>query len=241
MSQRDVLIVGISGCSSSGKTTIAKLIAELLPGATLIHEDDFFKHDDEIPLNKKFGVKDWDCPEALDLDLFGQELDHIKATGKISAKLVHNNNVDDVSRFCVSKETKETLRKEFNAFEAASDVHVVVVDGFMMFHDPKIACKFDRKLLIRAPYASLKSRRAARSGYQTLDSFWIDPPFYFDEFVYKSYAKNHASLFEENDVEGRIRKNSGVQDYVNDDGMDINDALLWACHQIVSPLPSFSS
>lgn len=35
--------VGISGCSSSGKTSICKILLRLFPDSVVIHQDDFYK------------------------------------------------------------------------------------------------------------------------------------------------------------------------------------------------------
>ena len=43
MADSKALIVGISGCSSSGKTTLARLLHDIFPNAFILHEDDFYK------------------------------------------------------------------------------------------------------------------------------------------------------------------------------------------------------
>ncbi|CEP61821.1 ribosylnicotinamide kinase LALA0_S04e01464g [Lachancea lanzarotensis] len=233
MTAQKILLVGISGCSSSGKTTLAKIITNLIPSAVLLHEDDFFKHDEAIPFDEKFQVSNWDSPAALDLPLFRKELDHIRETGNISAQLIHNDNHDNNSGVSLNAQTQRKIEEKFDTAFRNSNVTVVIVDGFMMYHDAELSKKFDLKVLIRAPYITLKNRRAARSGYKTLESFWVDPPFYFDEFVYKSYRESHAHLFKNGDVEGKIKADSGVSDYMNDDSTDINEALMWLCDLIV--------
>lgn len=37
------LIVGLSGCSCSGKSTLARLLRDVFPGCLVVHEDDFYK------------------------------------------------------------------------------------------------------------------------------------------------------------------------------------------------------
>ncbi|SCV02852.1 LAME_0H05732g1_1 [Lachancea meyersii CBS 8951] len=234
MSAHKVLLVGISGCSSSGKTTLAKLITSLLPSAVLLHEDDFFKHDEDIPYDEKYQVSNWDSPDALDLALFRKELDYIKETGTISTELIHNNNHQNSRAVSLDADTQHAIVGKLAAAFKDSNTKVVVVDGFLMYHDAELSKKFDLKVLIRAPYSTLNKRRADRSGYQTLESFWIDPPFYFDEFVYKSYSECHAHLFEDDNVEGTLKENCGVHDYMNDDNAKIGEALLWLCDLIVS-------
>lgn len=230
--QKPVVLVGISGCSSSGKTTIAKLIATLVDNVVLIHEDDFYKHDDDVPINEKYQIKDWDSVEALDFPLFREELAQIKHTGQISTNLIHNNNVDDISKFQIDDEFISELRKMFK--DITDKMQLVLVDGFMLYNDDIIRSKFDLKILIRAPYDQLKKRRNARNGYQTLDSFWVDPPYYFDEFVYKSYSSTHGKLFLNNDVESEIdqERASDIKDFINCDDTPIHDTLQWVTKQI---------
>lgn len=44
---RKAVIVGISGCSSSGKTTLARMLRDIFPNTFILHEDDFYKNDKE--------------------------------------------------------------------------------------------------------------------------------------------------------------------------------------------------
>lgn len=41
------LIVAISGCSSSGKTTLARLLRDIFPNTFILHEDDFYRAETE--------------------------------------------------------------------------------------------------------------------------------------------------------------------------------------------------
>jgi uridine kinase len=50
MDQPRTIIVGISGCSSSGKTTLARLLRDMFPETFILHEDDFYKAESEYNL-----------------------------------------------------------------------------------------------------------------------------------------------------------------------------------------------
>lgn len=209
------------------------LAAKILPNSILLHEDDFYKHDEEVPIDPKYGIRLWDDPQALDFDLFEKELDTIKKTGRISQELIHNNNVDDLEKFKISEEFLSQLKQQFHSLDP--NMRIVIVDGFMIYNNPSIASKFDLKILIRAPYKVLKRRRAARPGYKTLDSYWVDPPYYFDEFVYKSYKEAHGRLFIDGDVEGNLDTScsNGIRDFMNDDSVPIEVAVKWVCEEIL--------
>lgn len=197
-----------------------------------MHEDDFYKHDNEIPFNEKRGISNWDSPEALDLALFKKELDSIKKTGQISSQLVHNNNVDDISKFHLDSNFLNRLKQKL--IPISKSAKIFLVDGFMVYNSPELTSRFDLKLFIRAPYEVLKARRNARPGYQTLDSYWIDPPYYFDEFVYDSYKNSHAYLFIDGDVEGVLNPRTAVdiKEFINDSQTPLTEALSWATNEI---------
>ncbi|KAK3345423.1 P-loop containing nucleoside triphosphate hydrolase protein [Neurospora tetraspora] len=75
------VVIGISGCSSSGKTTLARLLRDIFPNTFILHEDDFYKPESEIPM--KDGLANWDCPEALSIPDMTAALEHIRATGEL--------------------------------------------------------------------------------------------------------------------------------------------------------------
>jgi nicotinamide/nicotinate riboside kinase len=41
--RRKAVVVGISGCSSSGKTTLSRLLRDIFPNTFVLHEDDFYR------------------------------------------------------------------------------------------------------------------------------------------------------------------------------------------------------
>ncbi len=52
METRKAVVIGISGCSSSGKTTLARLLRDIFPGTFVLHEDDFYRPENEqVPMN----------------------------------------------------------------------------------------------------------------------------------------------------------------------------------------------
>lgn len=47
MGGQKAIIVGLSGCSSSGKTTLARLLRDIFPNSFVLHEDDFYRPEEE--------------------------------------------------------------------------------------------------------------------------------------------------------------------------------------------------
>jgi len=63
------LIVGVSGVSTGGKTTMAKALTSWLGrfGET-INQDDYYKPPSELPMNTFTGIPEFDEPESLRMD-----------------------------------------------------------------------------------------------------------------------------------------------------------------------------
>lgn len=82
ISLRDVRMVLIAGPSSSGKTTTMKRISSILRSRGYdpigLSTDDFFVDREDTPKNDK-GEYDYECLQAIDLELFNQTLQNLLA------------------------------------------------------------------------------------------------------------------------------------------------------------------
>lgn len=72
------LIVGIGGPSCSGKSFIARMLLQQNNHFVLIHQDDYYKRQDEIPKTPDGSYEDWDCLEAFDMDKMIQDVTLLK-------------------------------------------------------------------------------------------------------------------------------------------------------------------
>lgn len=202
------VLIGVSGVSSSGKTTLARLLRDILPDTFILHEDDFYKTDQEIPVNDE-GLQDWDCLESLDLDALEKALGFIKTNGQLPPNLESKEDLNAVGDSKVDKqrvaELKSHARKQT---DEKPKLPIVIIDGFLLFSQDMqhIRDLFDVKLFLRATHKTVKQRREARTGYVTLEGFWEDPPGYVDKVVWANYAKEHAFLFENGNVEGNLKE-----------------------------------
>lgn len=208
-SKRPVLLVGISGPSSSGKTTVSRLLRDIFPGTFILHLDDFYLTDAEIPV--KDGIQDWDCLESLDLQGLRAALTHIKEHGRSPPSLVSKEDQNSVGQHGVDPATADRLKKDIEELVKQCDwkTPIAIVDGFLLFSESMADIRqlFDVKLFLRTSYDTAKMRREARSGYVTLEGFWEDPPGYVDRIVWPNYVKDHAFLFEGRDVHAELNDN----------------------------------
>ena len=204
--KQKAILVGVSGVSSSGKTTLARLLRDIFPRTFILHEDDFYKTDTEIPVNSE-GVQDWDCLGSINLPDLEKALDYIKSHGNLPTWLDSKEDQNSVGESGVRKERiAELKRQAHDSFSDDQGTRIAIIDGFLLFSEEMKSIRelFDVKVFLRTDYKTAKSRREARSGYVTLEGFWEDPPGYVDNIVWPNYVKEHAFLFEDGNVEGSL-------------------------------------
>lgn len=232
------LLVGISGPSSSGKTTLSRLLRDIFPQKQLsiVHLDDFYLTDTEIPV--KNGIQDWDCLESLDLKGLENALLHIKQHGKSPDWLVSKEDQNSVGEHGVSERVVGELSREVEALlqehPNCKERRICIVDGFLLFSEEMRAIRelFDVRMFLRTSYETAKKRREARSGYVTLEGFWEDPPGYVDQIVWPNYVKDHRFLFEDEDVDGElddeVLEKRGIWGMPREAEGDMEVCLRWA-------------
>jgi len=128
------LIIGIAGGTGSGKTTVAKKIAQALPQAsvTFLDMDGYYRNLAHLPMDERRQVN-WDHPEAFDLDLFVSHLKQL-ARGEPVEKPVYD--------FTTHVRSSRT--------ERITPADVIVVDGILLFVDERVRALCDVKVFVDA-------------------------------------------------------------------------------------------
>lgn len=129
----DVKIIGISGGSGSGKTTIVKKISESVRDFVFIPQDSYYKSA-EYMTNENITAFNFDHPDAFDTDLIFEHLTALKARRAVDMPrydFVHHRRMD------------ETVRVE--------PKKLVVFEGIMVFFDKRVRDLLDLKLFVDTP------------------------------------------------------------------------------------------
>ncbi|KAI1364644.1 nicotinamide riboside kinase 1 [Xylaria arbuscula] len=230
---RKAIVVGISGASSSGKTTLARLLRDVFPHSFILHEDDFYRAETELP--SKHGLLDWDCEEALNFDNMERALEHICAEGTFPPFVDSKEDQNSVGKHTVPESAISAAKARVEAWLApgqpghtifpssssssassplastSANLRLCILDGFLLFGpNPPLQRITDElldiKLFLTVSRQRATKRREARDGYITLEGFWADPPGYVDKIVWPNYAESHAWLFEGGDVENGLNE-----------------------------------
>ncbi|KAJ5349606.1 hypothetical protein N7541_007333 [Penicillium brevicompactum] len=165
------VIIGISGPSSSGKTTLARLLQRIFNGAKtphshlntfIIHEDDFYFPDDKIPYTTTTSgdrIQDWDTAAAIDLPFLSQALRYVRKNGTLPPRLRSKEDQNDQSDSGIPESTYCVLGRVFTLCAAAGDHVLREVHDAIQLH-----------VFLPAAYRLVKERREGRSGYVTVGS-----------------------------------------------------------------------
>ena len=126
------LIIGIAGGSGSGKSTVARKIADSLHGAKVafIDLDAYYRDHPELTIERRAQLN-YDHPDAFDLDLLADHLSRL-ARGEAIDKPVY----DFVAHARGARR------------ERIDPADVIVIDGILLFVDEGVRARLDVKVFV---------------------------------------------------------------------------------------------
>jgi uridine kinase len=125
-------LIGVSGGSNSGKTTIANRLAELM-GAdrlSLIKLDSYYIERSHEPIEQR-ATANYDHPDAFDWDLMNDHLAALTAGASVDVP-IYDYAIHDRS----------------DRFERVKATRVVVVEGILVLWEPRLRERFDLKIFV---------------------------------------------------------------------------------------------
>jgi len=128
------LVIGIAGGSGSGKSTVARKVAEALSQSSVafLDMDAYYRNFAHLPMEERKRVN-WDHPDAFDIELFASQVRELCA-GRSVEKPVYD--------FVTHTRSTRT--------ERISPVDVLVLDGILLFVDETMRSLCDVKVFVDA-------------------------------------------------------------------------------------------
>lgn len=129
------LIIGISGGTGSGKTTVANRILETVRASEVvfIQQDSYYRNIKDLPLDFR-QVANFDHPDALDHDLLVGHVRKLKAGAPIELPIY---------------DFKTHTR--LNETRAVEPKPIVIVEGILIFAEPRLLEQLDIKVFVDTP------------------------------------------------------------------------------------------
>ena len=142
-------MIGIAGGSGSGKSTVARNVAELLTASSVvfIDMDAYYKNFPELTFEERRKLN-WDHPDAFDYDLLCRHLDALSRRQPIEKP-----EYDFVTH----------LRRHEHSHVEPADV--VVIDGILLFVDERVRDLCDVKVFVDADADIRLIRRIERDTH----------------------------------------------------------------------------
>lgn len=128
------LIIGIAGGTGSGKSTVARNVAQALhtESVAFIDMDAYYLNFAHLPLAERRKIN-WDHPDAFDWELLVAQLERLTA-GQPIEKPVYD--------FVSHTRSERTV--------VVPPAHVIVIDGILLFSDQRVRDLCDVKVFVDA-------------------------------------------------------------------------------------------
>ncbi|XP_034249508.1 nicotinamide riboside kinase 1 [Thrips palmi] len=196
---REWVVVGISGATCSGKSTLAGNLHEMLPQSVLIRQDDYF-----LPVDSPAHIKvealghlNWEIMTALDMDSMRSD--------------VHNILSQDPSLAKLPAKAQRSTNDGAGSIEAFPNL--LILEGFLLLNDPALSSLCDLRYYLTLTREQCWERRQKR----TYDP--PDIPGYFDLTVWPEYEKHRNQVLGQSNikfVDGMIQPDITRASVVND-------------------------
>ena len=140
-----MIIIGVAGGTGSGKSTFTQNLKQAFgTQLTVLSFDNYYKTREAIAENDRKSIN-YDCPEALDIDLL---LEHVKQLK------------EGFSIKCPQYDFSTHTRK--SEYKSIVPNRILVVEGILAFHNAELRNFFDLKIYVDSDADERILRRAMR-------------------------------------------------------------------------------
>lgn len=159
-----MLLIGITGGSGSGKTTVVKKVMDSFSReqVTILSQDNYYKDNSNISLEERRNIN-FDHPDSIEFDLLVHHLENLHA-----GKAIEEPTYD----YITSTRQQKTIRVE--------PKHVIIVEGILLFADKRVRDLCDMKVFVDAEpddrlirIIERDMRERGRTAHQVIERYHV--------------------------------------------------------------------
>ncbi|MCF2705900.1 uridine kinase [Arcanobacterium haemolyticum] len=125
------LVIGVAGGTGSGKTTLTQALRDAFPGQTsVLYHDNYYRAFPDLTYEERKAVN-WDAPDAFDNDAMVRDLSALISGQAIDCPIYDYSIYNPSGRF-----------------ERIEPKPVVIVEGILIFAEPRICDLLDIKIFV---------------------------------------------------------------------------------------------
>jgi uridine kinase len=190
-----MLIIGITGGSGSGKSTVVREIVKRLPkdSVTVMPQDSYYKDNGTLTQEEKERIN-FDHPSSIEFNLLIRHLDQLKEGNAIEMPIYS---------YITCARAKETIH--------IKPLKVVIVEGILIFTNPRLRDRLDIKIFVDADSDDRLMRvlkrdivERGRNVQQVLDHYdkfvkpmhltFIEPTKRYADIIVPQGGENHTAI-----------------------------------------------
>uniref|UniRef100_A0A8C4QSI3 Nicotinamide riboside kinase 2 n=1 Tax=Eptatretus burgeri TaxID=7764 RepID=A0A8C4QSI3_EPTBU len=174
------LVVGIGGVTNGGKTTLAQRLLSAFPRCRIIHQDTFFKPQEQVTIGEDGFCQYDDGCDGCHVGTPSCPKKKLQTNPSLPARVLNALDMDAMVN---------EIQRWMNT-EDMERPRLLIVEGFLLYTYLPLVTVFDRRYFIQVPYEESKRRRSTRC---------YDPPDpygYFDGHVWPMYKLNRRQMEE---------------------------------------------
>ncbi|XP_048736535.2 nicotinamide riboside kinase 1-like isoform X2 [Ostrea edulis] len=187
MTEKALIIVGISGITNSGKTSLTKKIKAHLPGCHTICQDTYFLEppDPRLTPVPELDHYNFDELNALDMNTMISDVQSWIDAHSIPQESALDDLYIDVQN---NSTPQESIPGDLYS-------NVLILDGFRMFALRELEQYMQKKYFLRVPYEVCKARRRTRHYTPP------DKPGYFEKIVWPESITHQREIQDQDDID----------------------------------------
>merc|ERR1712018_389563 len=185
-----MLAVGLGGGSCTGKTSIARQLLDLLPSCVVLHQDSYYRKEDDPGhvLHPGTNCIDWEVLQAFHMDrMVSDARAALAAHQKKNADMKPPSNASP-SITSLPPPVASLPPYLVTALDRVSHLPLLLIEGICVLNEPRLAEICNLKFFFEIDETTCMARRQERGEWGEDSDCWSETPEYFQQVAWPGYV-----------------------------------------------------